>query len=138
MNANLKGGFEAMKKQEDDFETIEEIKKRYGFAENQLVSLEEAQGLYATEDVELSAPLTFREERLGTVLTFRLSIYKGQKKDGDFTGQNGLQLNIERNGEDIAFTFLDCSLDGGWTIDNISETFGIPKDADVWEINEVG
>jgi hypothetical protein len=127
-----------MAKQEDDFESIEEIKKRYGFAENQLVSLEEALELYTVEDVELSAPLTFREERLGTTLTFRLSVYKGQEEGGDFTGGNGLHLNIERDGEDSASTFLECILPDGWTLDNVCKTFGIPKDAAVWEINEVG
>ncbi|HYX71931.1 MAG TPA: hypothetical protein VE732_04115 [Nitrososphaera sp.] len=106
--------------------------------DEQLVSINEIRERYAAEDLELSAPFVLTEKETENTIVARLSIYKGQNDDGNFTGGNGLQLNIEVDGESVAHTFLENDVDGEWTLDNVATTFKIPLDAKVWEVGDPG
>jgi hypothetical protein len=104
-------------------------------------SINEIRDRYEAEDFELSAPLnvTITPE---VTIRMRLSIYKGQTDESEsgYTGLNGLQLNFEdANGQelDIEGLFLDSTIGIDWTPDTVAETFKIPLDAKVWEVNDI-
>jgi hypothetical protein len=132
------------KHEEDDLETIEEIRERYDFGNEQKVSFNQVRELYEAEDVELSAVLKFISP-FGKEAYIRLSLYKGEgDNEDDFSGESRLQINIESRPDDansydaFAHGFLENNQADGWLFETVSLAFGIPMDAEVWEINEVG
>jgi hypothetical protein len=130
--------------EEGHLETIEEIREHYGFADGQKVSIIQVRELYEAEDVELSAVLTFISP-FGKEAFIRLSLYKGEGDDeDDFSGESRLQINVESRPDDansydaFGHGFLENNQSDGWSFETVSLAFGVPMDAEVWEINEVG
>lgn len=119
-------------------ESLPSICARYGFNEKQSVSLSQVREMFEKEEsLELTTLLEYTSPF--AVKTFiRFSLYK--EEDDSIR----LQINFAARADDAmshdsyAGGFLENSLagnpEGYWTVEAISNGFGIPLDAEIWTL----